>query len=640
MVSQLVGEQARLRPDAAAMVAGSTTLTYADLERRANQLAHYLQGLGVGPEKLVALCIDRSPDMVVAALAALKAGGAYLPLDPGAPVERLDQTLRDAAPAVLVTMTSMGKANQAVVGMNGRMATHSFAVVDLGKDAAAIALGSTDAPAFNASAENLAYVIYTSGSTGQPKGVEVTQGNLRNLVQWHLRAFEITPADRASHQASLGFDAAVWEVWPYLAAGASVHFPEDGIRSNPAGLRDWLVGQGITVAFLATPLAESMMLLDWPRETDLRILLTGADTLHRRPSALLPFTLVNNYGPTECTVVATSGVVASAESSTRPPSIGRPIDHTQILVLDEHKKPVAAGQAGELYIGGASVARGYRNRAELTAQRFVANPLGAGTAQEQTHARFYRTGDLVRQLPNGELEFLGRIDEQIKIRGYRIEPSEIVSALDASPDVDASAVMALEDGPGDKRLVAYVALAEGAKTTAGALQDLLRRQLPDYMIPATFVRIDALPITSNGKVDWSALPRPQNGNVLANEDYLAPRTLVEEKLAAIIAPLLHVERVGVQDNFFFRGGHSLLGTQLLTRISETFGVDLSLLSLFEHPTLAEMSEQIEHLIFAKIEAAKIEAGKTAGANLEGAELTLNRDRELAPAGMRREEIAS
>ncbi len=555
-----------------------------------------------------------------------------MPRDPGAPVERLDQTLRDAGASVLVTSSNLGKANQALAGMNGRLASHSFTMVDLERDAAAISRCSTDAPAVLVTPENLAYVIYTSGSTGQPKGVEVTHGNLRNLLQWHGRAFQVTPADRASQLASLGFDAAVWEVWPHLAAGASVHFPEDRVRGNPAALRDWLVEQRITITFLATPLAESMLLLEWPRETCLRILLTGADTLHRRPASRLPLALVNNYGPTECTVGATAGVGAPEESSPRPPSIGQAIDNTHILVLDEQKKPVAPGQAGELYIGGASVARGYRNRPELTAERFIGNPSNARFTKAQFTAsqapadeRFYRTGDLVRRLPNGELEFLGRIDEQIKIRGYRIEPSEIVSALDASPDVDASAVMAVEDGPGERRLVAYVVLAEKAKVTAGALQELLRKRLPDYMIPGTFVRIDSLPITGNGKVDWPALPRPHQDNLLGDDDYLAPRNLVEEKLAAIIAPLLHVERVGVHDNFFFRGGHSLLGTQLLTRISETFGVDLSLLSLFEHPTLAEMSEEIEHLIFEKIQAIQTDAGKT--------------QREMAPAGARREDVA-
>ncbi len=514
---------------------------------------------------MVALCLERSPEMVVAALAVFKAGGAYLPLDPAAPAERLETMLRDADVSALVTRTGNTKTS-----LNGRPASGAFPEVNLDGDAAEIAKCPESAPTVTVAPENLAYVIYTSGSTGQPKGVEVTHGNLCNLLNWHLRAFEVTAQDRASHQAALGFDAAVWEVWPYLAAGASVHFPEDGVRNHPAALRDWIVAQRITITFLATPLAESMLLLDWPREVDLRILLTGADTLHRRPSARLPFVLVNNYGPTECTVVATSGVVAPAESNTRPPSIGRAIDHTQVYILDDRMKPVTAGNAGELYIGGASVARGYRGRPDLTAEKFVGNPAcsdSSSSSASATEDRLYRTGDLVRELPNGEIEFLGRIDEQIKIRGYRIEPSEIVSALDASPDIDASAVMARENGAGEKQLVAYVVLADGVAATAGGLQELLRRQLPDYMIPSTFVRIESLPVTSNGKVDWSALPLPLNGNVLADDSYVAPRNIVEEKLAGIIAPLLHVERVGVHDNFFFRGGHSLLGTQLITRIS-------------------------------------------------------------------------
>jgi amino acid adenylation domain-containing protein len=613
---QMVGEQARTRPEAPALVAGSRILTYGELDRRANQLAHYLRELGVGPEKLVGLCVERSPEMAIAALAILKAGGAYLPLDPGTPVERLEMTLRDANVAVLLTNTKS----------EGRLPAGSR-LLNLESATPEISRCSVDAPPLSATPENLAYVIYTSGSTGQPKGVEVLHRGLNNLVGWHLRAFQVTAEDRASHQASLGFDAAVWELWPYLVAGASVHFPEDKVRQNPVALRDWLIEQKITISFLATPLAESMMLLDWPHEVDLRLLLTGADTLHRRPSRLLPFTLVNNYGPTECTVVATSGVV-SPEASSRRPSIGRAIDNTEIFILDGQGKPVAAGASGELYLGGPSLARGYRNRPDLTAQRFVANPQANAlshlsaphAASISQNGKLYRTGDLVRELPGGELEFLGRIDEQIKIRGYRIEPSEIVSALDASPDVDASAVMAVEDGPGDKRLVAYVALAAGAKTTAGELQELLRKQLPDYMIPATFVRIDSLPVTSNGKVDWAALPQALNGNVMTDDSYIAPRNIVEEKLAAIIAPLLHVERVGVHDNFFFRGGHSLLGTQLLTKIGETFGVELSLLSLFEHPTLAEMSEEIEHLIVEKIEAGTPQRG-------------------LAPASMRREDVA-
>jgi acyl carrier protein len=293
--------------------------------------------------------------------------------------------------------------------------------------------------------------------------------------------------------------------------------------------------------------------------------------------------------------------VAPADSNghSKAPSIGRAIDNTEAFILDERTQRVPAGTPGELYIGGAGVARGYRNLPEITAQKFVVNPFAA-----QSGERLYRTGDLVRELPNGELEFLGRLDTQIKIRGYRIEPNEIIRALDSCPEVDASAVQAVEDEAGDKRLVAYVVLASGAppKATAAALRAVLRKQLPDYMIPASFVRIESLPITSNGKVDASALPLPRNGNVLEEEAYVAPRSLVDQRLAAIIAPLLHVERVGLHDNFFFMGGHSLLGTQLISKISETFGVELSLLNLFEHPTLAEMSEEIEQLILAKVGA--------------------------------------
>lgn len=587
LVPSLVAAQTQERPDSAALVTESATLSYAELDRRSNQFANYLQTLGVGPEKLVALCVDRSPQMVIAALGILKAGGAYLPLDPSAPTERMELMLCDADVAVMVT----NQRPRLLPAGNAK-------VVDLDKDAAAIAAASAEAPVVAITPENLAYVIYTSGSTGQPKGVEVTHGGLANLVSWHLRAFNVTTADRASHQAALGFDAAVWEVWPYLAAGASVYFPGEGVRSDPEALRDWLVARKITITFVATPLAERMMLLDWPSPADLRILLTGADTLHRRPSSRVPFTLVNNYGPTECTVVATSGAVSSAESSSEPPTIGRAIDNTEVLVLDENMRRVPAGKPGELYVGGAGLARGYRNRPDITAEKFVANPFATNSSE-----RLYRTGDLVRELPSGELEFLGRIDTQIKIRGYRIEPNEIVQSLNASPDVEASVVVANEDDAGDKRLVAYVVLAESANgVTGSALRTGLRKQLPDYMIPATFVRINALPVTSNGKVDIAALPEAKNGNVLADEQYVAPESIVDQKLAAIIAPLLHVERVGLHDNFFFLGGHSLLGTQLISKISETFGVELSLLNLFDHPTLAEMSQEIEQLILAKVGA--------------------------------------
>jgi amino acid adenylation domain-containing protein len=587
LIPELVRREALARPHAAALVASSRIVSYGELDSQANQIAHYLGSLGVGPEKLVGLWLRRSPEMVVWALGILKAGGAYLPLDPQTPTERLLFMLQDANVSILVSEN----------GMQSRLPALSCPVIDLRKDSDVIAGCAVQLPENRLVGQNLAYVIYTSGSTGQPKGVEVTHGNLSNLVSWHLRAFQVTPGDRASLQSALGFDAAVWELWPYLAAGAAVYFPEDDVRNDAEALRDWIIAQKITITFLTTPLAERMMLLDWPSSVDLRMLLTGADRLHRRPPAHLPFTLVNNYGPTESTVVATSGVVAPASTDAHPPTIGRPIDNTEIFILDNHMRPVPAGELGELFLGGASVARGYRNHPELTVQKFVANPFGSASAE-----RLYRTGDLVRQLPDGDLEFLGRTDAQIKIRGYRIEPGEIVQALNACPGVEASVVLAVgseDGGDADKRLVAYIVLASEVNLTAGTIRARLSKQLPDYMIPAAFVRIESLPITSNGKVDVAALP--PNGIVLPEDEfYLAPRSLVEQRLAAILAPLLRVERVGVHDNFFRMGGHSLLGTQLISKISEAFGVDLPLLSLFEHPTLAEMSQEIEKLILAKI----------------------------------------
>ncbi len=378
VVPELVTAQAVAAPNAIAVFAASEVLTYAELDRRSNQLAHYLKSLGVGPDALVALCVGRSPAMVIAALAILKAGGAYVPLDSTLPAERINFKLRDADVGVLLT-----EGASAV-----KLPKGSWQFVDLQKQADEIAKFPCDALPCSVTEENLAYVIYTSGSTGQPKGVEITHGGLANLVVWHRRAFHITPQDRATQQAAVGFDAAVWEIWPYLAAGASVHITPESCRTNPEALRDWLVAQNITITFLATPMAERMLLLQWPERTALRILLTGADTLHHRPGAGLPFALVNNYGPTECTVVATSGIVAPG-SQKELPSIGHPIDNTQIYIVDERMHELPVRQAGELCIAGAGLARGYRNRPDLTAEKFVTNPFSSKPGD-----RLYRTGRL------------------------------------------------------------------------------------------------------------------------------------------------------------------------------------------------------------------------------------------------------
>lgn len=598
LVPQAVTAEAARRPQAAAVCAGAGALTYADLEARSNQLGRYLKSLGVGPDLLVGLSMERSSSMVVAALAILKAGGAYVPLDLTLPAERLRFILRDAEVGVLVTESASAL----------KLPAGDWRLVNVNGQAAEIAAFSSDAFSVEVSQQNLAYVIYTSGSTGQPKGVEITHGGLANLVSWHCRAFQVTSQDRASHQAALGFDAAVWEIWPYLVAGACVYIPPESCRINPEALRDWLVAQRISITFLATPLAEQMLSLKWPAHTALRILLTGADTLHRYPSPELPFALVNNYGPTEYTVVASSGTVAPRDSSKQLPSVGRPIDNTQIYIVDEEMRAVPAGTPGELCIAGAGLARGYHNRADLTLQKFVPNPFSSRPGE-----RLYRTGDWARYLPNGEIEFLGRLDEQVKIRGFRVEPAEIVSALDGHPDVKCSAVVA-RDQAGETSLVAYVVPAEGAVLTTTVLRAHLAESLPDYMVPSVFVSVKALPVTANGKINRAALPAPSDANRLRDEAFVEPSGVVQLRLAGIVGSLLHVDRISANDNFFLLGGHSLLGTQLLARVHESFGVELPLLQLFDHPTLEEMSSAIENLILLKLEQARGGEGHVAHAD--------------------------
>jgi amino acid adenylation domain-containing protein len=570
-----------------ALVSNAQTLTYGELAQRANRLSHRLRSIGVGPNVLVGLFLDGSVEFVVGALSILKAGGAFVPLDPNVPAERLRSMFHDAQPPVVMAHSRT----------QARLPSYSGKLVLLDDDPASFA-GSALAPAETTLEESdLAYVIYTSGSTGQPNGVEITHGGLRNLVNWHQRVFEITPFDRASQQAPIGFDAAVWEIWPYLTAGATIYFPPDKLTSQAERFRDWLLAQEITITFAATAFAERLLLLSWPADTPLRILLTGADVLHLHPSAKVPFKLVNNYGPTECTVVTTSGLVPAGEQQVGLPPIGWPIDNARVYVLDEAMREVRAGEAGEIYIGGAGVARGYLNRPQLTATRFVTNPFRDGR-----EARLYRTGDLGRYLPDGQIAFLGRLDEQVKIRGHRVELEEIVCHLDAHPAVQVSAVICREDKQGDKRLVAYVVLAPGVDSPEVRLREFLSRRLPEYMVPAAFVQLGALPLTEHGKVDRAKLPAPDRGNLLRDESFVAPRTQIEERLVKVLAPLLHVGSISLNDNFFFLGGHSLLGTQLITRINQTFKVEMSLLNLFKHPTVAEIASEIEQLIAARVEA--------------------------------------
>jgi amino acid adenylation domain-containing protein len=608
-VPQLVAVQVAETPDAIAVTCGKLSLTYKDLDHRADRLAHVLRSYGIGPDITVGLYLSRSLAMIVGALAILKAGGAYLPLDPAYPRERLAFLLKNAEARILVT----GQ------GMVERLPIQAKHVIALDPEGRLLASCISNGPiAIDLKPEDLAYIIYTSGSTGQPKGVELTHRGLSNLVRWHRHAFNVGPEDRASQVAALSFDAAVWEIWPYLASGASVHLADCLAINDPEAVRDWLVSRGITICFLPTPLAERVITLEWPRDSTLRMLLTGADTLHHYPSPHLPFQLVNNYGPTECTVVATSGTVFPEERPNGLPTIGRPIDNTQIYILNENMRQASTGEAGEIYIGGAGLARGYRNRDDLTSEKFVASPFSA-----EPGARLYRTGDLGRWLPDGQIAFLGRVDEQIKILGFRIEPAEIVRVLNEHPAVQASAAVAREIEPGDKRLVAYLVLARDVQPTFTEMHEFVATRLPEHMLPTTFVTLPALPVNPSGKVDRALLPDPDLENTLRDRTFVAPKTALEERVGSILANLLGVEQVSVEDNFFLLGGHSLLGTQLMAKLANQFGVEFSLLTLFNAPTVAMLSREIEKQLLAKLDAMSDEEARACLAQARAQRATSN-----------------
>ena len=584
LVTQLVAAQSAIAPSSIAVAAGHETLTYGELNTCATQISHILHSHGIGPDTLVGVCMERSAAMVVANLGVLRSGGAYVPLDPDYPKDRLAFMLNDARPPVLLTQRHIVE----------RLPRGKWRTITLDVDELKTSSHSGDLNDDDMAGENLAYVIYTSGSTGWPKGVQITHNNLSNLVFWHRQAFSVQPTDRATQLASPGFDAAVWEVWPYLTAGASVHIVDDAARSDPAALRNWLVKQRITIAFVPTPLAERIITLQWPGDTALKTLLTGADTLHRYPLRGLPFTLINNYGPTECTVVASSGPVPFNEHLDDLPPIGRPISNTEIYILNEEMQQVPFGVTGQIYIGGAGVARGYLNRSELTRERFVPNPFSC-----DPKAPLYKTGDLGRYLPDSQIAFMGRIDDQIKIRGYRIEPDEIVKALSEHPAVLASAVAALEDCAQDKYLVGYLVFGSESRPTPAELLEFLRQRLPAYMVPSTFVQLESLPLTSNGKVDRGALPVPTSSNILRDEPFVRVPTPVENRVAGILAELLKLDQVGLDDDFFLLGGHSLLATQVITQIDNAFGIELTLRDVFQAPTVAGLSDKIERLLPAE-----------------------------------------
>ncbi|HWS88113.1 MAG TPA: amino acid adenylation domain-containing protein, partial [Pyrinomonadaceae bacterium] len=585
LTHRLFEQRAADAPHAPAVECGGASLTYAELNRRANQLARHLRALGVSVEEPVAILLERSAEMVVAQLAVLKAGGAYVPLDRNYPPERLAFMLADSGARVLLTQSRLASLvpQEAVDG--------ALRVVALDADAALFSRQSEDDITDDAvTAENLAYIIYTSGSTGRPKGVAVSHGALLNLIGWHRSAFAVNASDRATLLAGVGFDASVWELWPYLTCGASLHVPDEQTRAVAPRLRDWLISERVSVSFLPTPLAEQVLTLEWPADCALRLLLTGGDKLHAYPPAGLPFDVVNNYGPTENAVVATSVNLASLGDREGAPPIGRPVSNTQLYVLDRAGQLAPAGVAGELYIGGRSLARGYHGQADLTAERFVPHPFST-----EAGARLYRTGDAGRYRADGQIEFLGRLDHQVKVRGHRIELGEIEVVLARHAAV-GEVVVSAQAEEGGARLVAYFVEAAGQSTTTAALRSYLKQHLPEFMVPSVFVRLVEMPLTPNGKVDRRALPPPPSVEAQPERAHTAARTPLEQLLCTIWADLLGHERVGVHDDFFDLGGHSLLAAQAVSRIQQACAVDLPLRDLFEHPTVEQLAARLAPLM--------------------------------------------
>ncbi|HEY9694284.1 MAG TPA: amino acid adenylation domain-containing protein [Oculatellaceae cyanobacterium] len=485
-VHELFEKQVKQTPNAIALIYEQQKITYQELNIRSNQLANYLKKLGVSSEVLVGICVERSIDMVVGILAVLKAGGAYLPLDPNYPSERLSFMLDDAQVPILLTQKRCIE----------RLDQLNSQVVCIDKDWELISQENENNLNNDVKIDNLAYVIYTSGSTGKPKGVEIEHRNLLNLIYWHQQEFEVTSNDRTTQVAGVAFDACVWEIFPYITAGASIYFPDDEIRRSPEKLQAWIVDNNITISFLPTPLAEKVLLLDWQRNVALRLLLTGGDKLKSYKGRSHPFKVVNNYGPTENTVITTSGYLPVDQTSDFSPTIGRPIANTQLYILDSYLQPVPIGVAGELYIAGNGLARGYFNRPDLTTEKFISNPFrnketpppsplpagGEGGKELFTlhnFDRIYKTGDLVRYRADGNIEFLGRIDEQVKIRGYRIELGEIEVVLSQHPGVLQTVVNTSEDANGEKRLIAYVVLDANYSNSP---QEIQQQQLQDEQV--------------------------------------------------------------------------------------------------------------------------------------------------------------
>ena len=598
-VHELFEEQVEKTPEAVALAFENESLTYEELNRRANQLAHYLRELGVRPDDRVAICAERSLEMVVGLLGVLKAGGAYVPLDPAFPAERLRFMLEDSAPVALLTQTRLKNSfiksddGRPIVMLDGEGAGWMTLYDDRNPGVNETRFNNPRFNEIGVTAQNLACIIYTSGSTGTSKGVAVQHGGIVNLVHdWTTRFGNRVRRDalQASLWTSFGFDVSIFELFAGFCLTATVNIVPEQIRGDSRALFDWFVDHNIAFGYLPPFFIRDAQHADASiPPLPLELVLVGVEpstesALYQLQRNTPGLQVVNGYGPAETTVFSTTYPEIGNRSRNTP--IGRPLANTRIYILDAHGEPVPVGVTGELYIGGAGVARGYLNRPELTAEKFVKDPFCM-----EAGARMYRTGDLGRRLADGNIEFLGRNDFQVKIRGFRIELGEIEARLMEHEGIQEAAVLAREDTPGDKRLVAYYTAREQNSVGAQELRAHVATKLPEYMVPAAYVRLESLPLTPNGKLDRKALPAPE-GDAYVVRQYEAPQGTIEELLAGIWAELLNLERVGRHDNFFELGGHSLIAVTLVERLARA-GLKADVRTLFATPTLAELAASFD-----------------------------------------------
>jgi len=590
-VHEIFEEQVRRTPHAVAVVYEGESLTYAELNGRANQLARYLINRGVGPDQLVGVCIERSLGMVIGLLGILKAGGAYVPLDPTYPTERLTYMLEDAAPQLVLTQGEL-------MGVLPDIKVEHILLDAKLKEIAGHIAGNVSATDLGMTVQNLVYVIYTSGSTGRPKGTEMPHRSMVNLIEWHRKCFGPFEGRRVLQFSALSFDVAFQEMFSTLCTGGTLVLLGEWLRRDARALTEFLITHSIETLFVPPlmlhSLAEYSDIISAARGT-LQDIIVAGEQLRVTPEISNFFKrlngcrLHNHYGPTETHVVTALTLTGDPDGWPPLPAIGSPISNTRIYVLDSRRQPVPVGVVGEIYIGGSGVARGYRARSDLTAGRFISDPFGA-----DPNARLYKTGDLGRWRANGTLEYLGRNDDQVKIRGYRIELEEVEAQLARHDQVKEAAVIAREDSLGQKRLVAYVTSRDQHGPTVEKLREHLNGVLPEHMVPAAYVILKSLPLTPSGKLDRSALPAPNLG-AYVSRDYEPPNGEVECILAGIWQALLHVDRVGRHDNFFELGGHSLLGVKLIATIAERFAVTLSAIAVFQYPTVQQMAKIVESL---------------------------------------------